>query len=253
MPDSTSVNRTLGHKDAPLIQFDDKADVTDAYAFTDYRPGGDDNAATGTYDFEAPGNGPNNYRFDEKFTYKINLSGSEPDTRPATSGTIPGDDTDVGESRDGDDAQLVKIAEMCNLSSVEAARSFIPDIIKVDLDTSAANTVPANRGLGFSDSDSSEASPIPVGFPNGRRFGDDVADIELITLGAGSESPPPSGAGGFPDVPGAATGGGPLGDIPYPIEVYEPLTETQPDSLAGKGNVFDEDDPECLGDGECIF
>jgi hypothetical protein len=72
---------------------------------------------------------------------------------------------------------------------------FIPDVIKVDLTTDAAR-LSGQTGfdrLGFFGGDmlkSEVQDPfgnggfIPGGWPNGRRFGDDVVDVALIALGA---------------------------------------------------------------------
>jgi hypothetical protein len=77
---------------------------------------------------------------------------------------------------------------------------FIPDLIKVDLTTGPARL--AGEGgfhrLGVFGGDTLKSSfqdPfnnggfIPGGWPNGRRFGDDVVDIALIALGAAGPGP----------------------------------------------------------------
>jgi hypothetical protein len=72
---------------------------------------------------------------------------------------------------------------------------FIPDLIKVDLTTSPARLAgaPGFNRLGVFGGDvlkSTAQDPfknggfIPGGWPNGRRFGDDVVNIALIALGA---------------------------------------------------------------------
>lgn len=199
--------------------------------------------------------------FYEKLVWDLNLKSSD-EINPATSGTIPGDDTlvgdagngglpgdpnndtisgghgddtDVDESRDGTYAKLVKTAELFDLMSVEAAKMFVPPIIEVESESGSANT------------------SLPDGFPNGSRFGDDVVDNALAAIGSAPVSSLRVDTGGFANVPGAASSGGFLpDDILYPINVDETLTETKADPLAGKSNVFDEDDPEYHGDGELI-
>jgi hypothetical protein len=77
---------------------------------------------------------------------------------------------------------------------------FIPDLIKVDLTTPPARLsgTPGFSRLGVFGGDvlkSQVQDPfhnggfIPGGWPNGRRFGDDVANIGLIALGAAPPSP----------------------------------------------------------------
>ena len=76
---------------------------------------------------------------------------------------------------------------------------YIPDVIKVDL-----STPPASLAGPVDDTDFSRLSffgedflastvaggPVPGGFPNGRRFGDDVLDIAVLAI-AGSPVPAP--------------------------------------------------------------
>ncbi len=65
------------HMDAPLITLDDPANTTDVYAF---RSESEDGAtqylttALAVYPFEAPGIGPNTYRFDDRVLYEIHVS-----------------------------------------------------------------------------------------------------------------------------------------------------------------------------------
>ena len=77
---------------------------------------------------------------------------------------------------------------------------FIPDLIKVDLTTPPARLAgaPGFHRLGFFGGDTLKSSfqdPfgnggfIPGGWPNGRRFGDDVIDIAFIALGAAGPGP----------------------------------------------------------------
>jgi len=77
---------------------------------------------------------------------------------------------------------------------------FIPDLIKVDLTTPPANL---SGGAGFHrlsvfggdvlqstfQDPFNNGGFIPGGWPNGRRFGDDVVDIALIALGAAGPGP----------------------------------------------------------------
>lgn len=65
------------HMDAPLITFDDPANTTDVYAFlsTDPTTGAEYlTTALSVYPFEEPGIGPNNYRFDDRVIYDINVA-----------------------------------------------------------------------------------------------------------------------------------------------------------------------------------
>jgi len=77
---------------------------------------------------------------------------------------------------------------------------FIPDLIRVDLTTAPARLAgqPGFHRLGVFGGDvlhSTFQDPfgnggfIPGGWPNGRRFGDDVVDIALIALGAAGPGP----------------------------------------------------------------
>jgi hypothetical protein len=79
---------------------------------------------------------------------------------------------------------------------------FIPDVIKVDLTTGPARTPndPDFHRLGFFGGDTliSKAQPgfdgngtIPGGWPNGRRFGDDVVDVAFIAVGIEAPAPDP--------------------------------------------------------------
>jgi Domain of unknown function (DUF4331) len=77
---------------------------------------------------------------------------------------------------------------------------FIPDLIKVDLTTRPARLAgaPGFHRLGVFGGDTLKSTfqdPfgnggfIPGGWPNGRRFGDDVIDIAIIALGAAGPGP----------------------------------------------------------------
>ena len=63
------------HMDAPLISLDDPANTTDVYAFKSNNGSFDYlSTALSVYPFEEPGIGPNNYRFDDRVEYKINVA-----------------------------------------------------------------------------------------------------------------------------------------------------------------------------------
>ncbi|MDB6119019.1 MAG: hypothetical protein JWO08_2800 [Verrucomicrobiaceae bacterium] len=100
----------------------------------------------------------------------------------------------------------------------DLAGIFIPDVIKVDLSTSAArlaggsNTGAAGDDAGYhrlgifgGDTLYSAIQPgfaggsdhaIPGGWPNGRRFGDDVVDIAVLAIASDLRTNPPSIVGG---------------------------------------------------------
>lgn len=63
------------HMDAPLITFDDPANLADVYAFVAERDGVEHLVVgLSTYPFEEPGVGPNKYNFDPSVLYQIHLS-----------------------------------------------------------------------------------------------------------------------------------------------------------------------------------
>src|SRR5207247_8777137 len=72
----------------------------------------------------------------------------------------------------------------------DLAAVFIPDVIRVDTTTGSAH-VPGEDGfnrLGFIGGDTllnGDGISIPGGWPNGRRYGDDVADIALTPIASG--------------------------------------------------------------------
>ena len=85
---------------------------------------------------------------------------------------------------------------------------YIPDVIKVDLTTGPARTPndPTFHRLGFFGGDVLQSKvqdpfanggKIPGGWPNGRRFGDDVIDIAFIAVGI--EAPENDQTDGGPD------------------------------------------------------
>ena len=68
---------------------------------------------------------------------------------------------------------------------------FIPDVIKVDLTTGPARLAGQagfNR-LSVFGGDTLKGGTVAGGWPNGRRFGDDVVDIAIIALGAAGPAP----------------------------------------------------------------
>ena len=77
----------------------------------------------------------------------------------------------------------------------DLAAVYIPDVIRVDTTTGAART-PGEGGfnrLGFLGGDTLTTSGgqiIPGGWPNGRRFGDDVVDIALTAVASGPSYSP---------------------------------------------------------------
>jgi hypothetical protein len=87
-----------------------------------------------------------------------------------------------------------------NLGLVETGRAdlaavYIPDVIRVDTTTAAvplAGQTEFNR-LGFIGGDTSvndQGRTISSGWPNGRRFGDDVIDIALTAIASGPSYDP---------------------------------------------------------------
>jgi hypothetical protein len=67
---------------------------------------------------------------------------------------------------------------------------FIPDVIRVNTTTGAIRTAgdPGFNRLSFIGDDTvpnGAGTPIPSGWPNGRRFGDDVVDIALTAIASG--------------------------------------------------------------------
>lgn len=84
--------------------------------------------------------------------------------------------------------ELATVLGLPDSNRTDVAAIFIPDLIKVDLTTPAARLAGEtgfNR-LGIFGGDSltnAKGDTVPGGWPNGRRFGDDVVDIALIALG----------------------------------------------------------------------
>jgi Domain of unknown function (DUF4331) len=89
----------------------------------------------------------------------------------------------------------------------DIAAIFIPDLIKVDLSTPGVrltNTTGDDPTTGFSrlsvfggDTLEGQNGTVAGGWPNGRRFGDDVVDIAIDALLAPSKVPFPQGDGVF--------------------------------------------------------
>ena len=72
----------------------------------------------------------------------------------------------------------------------DLAAVYIPDVIRVDTTTGSANISGDSKfsRLGFIGGDTLTASSgatVPGGWPNGRRFGDDVTDIALTAVASG--------------------------------------------------------------------
>ncbi len=81
-----------------------------------------------------------------------------------------------------------ELNRLLGLPPVDLSGLFIPDLIKVDVTTGPARTPndPNFNRLGIFGGDTltnAAGDGIPGGWPNGRRFGDDVLDIALIALG----------------------------------------------------------------------
>jgi hypothetical protein len=99
------------------------------------------------------------------------------------------------------DAQLFRdyaanpeINRLLGLPAVDLSGLFIPDLIKVDLTTGPARLAgeAAFNRLGIFGGDTltnAAGQTVPGGWPNGRRFGDDVVDIALIALGVPAPNP----------------------------------------------------------------
>ena len=65
------------HMDAPMITLDDAANTTDVYAFRSESEDGNTQyltTALAVYPFEAPGIGPNSYRFDDNVLYEVHIA-----------------------------------------------------------------------------------------------------------------------------------------------------------------------------------
>jgi Domain of unknown function (DUF4331) len=113
--------------------------------------------------------------------------------------TMPqGDDANFG--RYADNPELSKALGVTPIIPGLIRSIFIPDLIKVDLTTPPARLAGANgfHRLGFFGGDKLKSTfqdPfgnggfIPGGWPNGRRFGDDVIDIAFIALGSAGPGP----------------------------------------------------------------
>ncbi len=77
---------------------------------------------------------------------------------------------------------------------VDIVGLYIPDVIKIDLLTGPARTPndPGFNRLSVFGGDvltNSKNETVFGGWPNGRRFGDDVLDIAIIAIGAAGDGP----------------------------------------------------------------
>ncbi len=106
-----------------------------------------------------------------------------------------------------EDPELGRVLGVSELIPGLLRQIFIPDLIKVDLTTPPARLAgdPEFSRLGVFGGDVLESQVqdpfgnggfIPGGWPNGRRFGDDVVDIALIALGVAGPGPDFSGFAG---------------------------------------------------------
>jgi hypothetical protein len=94
-------------------------------------------------------------------------------------------------------AQSPGVDALLGLPPANLTSIFIPDLIKVDLTTPPAQLIGApgstfNRLGGFGGDtlpSAAQNKAVSGGWPNGRRFGDDVLNIALIALGAAPASP----------------------------------------------------------------
>ncbi len=79
---------------------------------------------------------------------------------------------------------------------VDLQAIYIPDVIRVNTNTGSVRTAgePGFNRLSFIGGDTIDngsGTPIPSGWPNGRRFGDDVVDIALTAVANGPAFNPP--------------------------------------------------------------
>lgn len=84
--------------------------------------------------------------------------------------------------------ELATVLGLPDTDRQDIAAIFIPDLIKVDLTTGPARLAGQDGfdRLGIFGGDTlvnGDGDEVPGGWPNGRRFGDDVLDIALIALG----------------------------------------------------------------------
>jgi len=92
-------------------------------------------------------------------------------------------------------AQNVELAMVLNSEPIaDIVGLFVPDVIKVDLLTPAARTPldsNFNRlgGFGGDMLTNRNGEAVSGGWPNGRRFGDDVLDIAIIAIGVAGDGP----------------------------------------------------------------
>lgn len=86
--------------------------------------------------------------------------------------------------------QLAAVLGLKSTGREDIAGIFIPDLIKVDITTDPARLAGTVNDTGFSRLSvfgadtliNEEGEEVAGGFPNGRRFGDDVVDIALLAL-----------------------------------------------------------------------
>lgn len=86
--------------------------------------------------------------------------------------------------------QLAAVLGLNATDRTDIAGIFIPDLIKVDITTGAARLAGTVDDIGFSRLSvfggdtllNEDGIAVAGGFPNGRRFGDDVVDITLLAL-----------------------------------------------------------------------
>jgi hypothetical protein len=99
-----------------------------------------------------------------------------------------------GYAADPELARVLGTTPLIDLTTI-----FIPDLIKVDLTTPPARLA-GRTGFHRLSVFGNDVLPstrtggnVPGGWPNGRRFGDDVVDIAIIALGAAGPGPDFSG------------------------------------------------------------
>ncbi len=89
--------------------------------------------------------------------------------------------------------ELATVLGLPDQDRQDLAAIFIPDVIKVDLTTPPARLAgdPGFHRLGVFGDDvlvNLAGETVPGGWPNGRRFGDDVVDIAVIALGLDADN-----------------------------------------------------------------
>lgn len=152
-------NNYLIHRDAPAIVLADKAEMTDVYAFA--AVSGANRVSTAAVPSESldPSGGPGDPGLDVGSIYAIGLE---------TSSTSTMDRTDVLSST-GISASAAADAKAIFGSSGEDDGQFYLDLSQ------------AFDALGVRSGTPPDAPPS-TGFPNGRRAGDDVTDVDLQAI-----------------------------------------------------------------------